>query len=204
MSDSKLLAENTIRRFMKLANVESMTDNFVNEKYGMAHKKEDDEEINEEEEFDLEEQEEPEMDEEPEMGDEPGMEEELPAEDEEMEMDMGDLAPEGPEAGDADMSLSEEEAQLLISLGEKLASAMGDAGAEMDAPEMDAPEMEEPEMEEPEADLDDELAPEDEPEEEDPAKAYMEGTTPAAQEELIQEILKRVTKRLVSERRRRK
>tara|TARA_X000000950_G_C13631386_1_gene543655 strand:- start:105 stop:698 length:594 start_codon:yes stop_codon:yes gene_type:complete len=196
MSDSKLLAENTIRRFMKLANVESMTDNFVNEKYGMAHKKEDDEEINEEEEFDLEEQEEPEMDEEPEVGDEPGMEEELPAEDEEMEMDMGDLEGEGSEAGDADMSLSEEEAQLLISLGEKLASAMGGADAEMDAPEMDAPEMEEPE-----ADLDDELASEDEPEEEDPAKAYMEGTTPAAQEQLIQEILKRVTKRLVAKRR---
>ena len=193
MSDNKLLAENTIRRFMKLANVESMTDNFVNEKYGMAHKKEDEEEdLNEEEEFDLDEQEGPEMDEEPEMGDEPGMEEEPPAEDEEMEMDMGDLADEGPVGGDADMSLSEEEAQLLISLGEKLASAMGGAEPEMDAPEMDAPEMEEPEMDEPEM---------DEPEDEEPAKAYMEGTTPAAQEQLIQEILKRVTKRLVAIRR---
>ena len=50
MSDNKLLAENTIRRFMKLANVESMTDNFVNEKYGME-KKYDDEELKEEEEF---------------------------------------------------------------------------------------------------------------------------------------------------------
>ena len=29
MSDNKLLAENTIRRFMKLANVEGLTENFI-------------------------------------------------------------------------------------------------------------------------------------------------------------------------------
>ena len=40
MSDNKLLKESTIRRFMQLANVDSMTNNFIQEMgYG---KKEDD------------------------------------------------------------------------------------------------------------------------------------------------------------------
>ena len=38
MSDKNLLAENTIRRFMKLANVDSMTDSFINE-MGKVYKK---------------------------------------------------------------------------------------------------------------------------------------------------------------------
>ena len=47
MSNNKLLKENTIRRFMKLANVNSMTDNFISERY---HKSKDDLEENTEEE----------------------------------------------------------------------------------------------------------------------------------------------------------
>ena len=43
MSDNKLLNENTIRRFMKLANVESMTNNFISE-MGMKYKREEEEE----------------------------------------------------------------------------------------------------------------------------------------------------------------
>ena len=118
MSDNKLLTENTIRRFMKLANVEAMTDNFISENY--------EEEINEEEEVeleenleDLEEQEEPEeepMELDTDMGE---------VEDEAPEPDMG----EEPEMGAADMSLTEEEARLLIDLGERLSAAM-DEGAE--------------------------------------------------------------------------
>ena len=38
MSGNKLLAENTIRRFMKLASVDTMTDNFISE-MGMKYKK---------------------------------------------------------------------------------------------------------------------------------------------------------------------
>ena len=38
MSDKNLLNENTIRRFMKLANVDTMTDNFISE-MGSAYKK---------------------------------------------------------------------------------------------------------------------------------------------------------------------
>ena len=37
MSGNKLLAENTIRRFMKLASVDTMTDNFISE-MGMKYK----------------------------------------------------------------------------------------------------------------------------------------------------------------------
>ena len=47
MSGNKLLAENTIRRFMKLASVDTMTDNFIAE-MGVKYKK--DEEVTEEEE----------------------------------------------------------------------------------------------------------------------------------------------------------
>ena len=101
MSDNKLLAENTIRRFMKLANVDTMTDNFVNEKYGKMGKREeleeDNEEINEEEEVeleenleDLEEQEEPEEDADEEV--------ELDAEMGDMDLEMDAEAPAEPVA----------------------------------------------------------------------------------------------------------
>ena len=181
MSDNKLLAENTIRRFMKLANVEAMTDNFISENY--------EEEINEEEEAeleenieDLEEQEEPEEE----------------AEEEPMELDaeMGELEDEGPEAdmdepGAADMSLTEEEARLLIDLGERLAAAMDEGAEEGEEPELDdAPEM------------DDELGGM-EGEEEPPGYGGGREASPMMEEEfdqedLVNEVLKRVTKRLVA------
>jgi hypothetical protein len=87
---------------------------------------------------------------------------EAPAAAEDAEMDPG-----------ADVSLTEEEAQLLITLGERLKEAM-DAEDEM-------PAAEEPAAEEP-------MAPEAEDE-------------PATDEEedIVQEVLRRVTKRLVSE-----
>ena len=135
MSGNKLLAENTIRRFMKLANTEAMTDSFMEAvgRYPGAREDEDDdapalrapamregEEEVQEESFEIED-----------------LNEE---EDEEMELDaeMGaemDEEPAGEEMGAADMSLTEEEAQLLISLGERLAAAM--EGAEEDAPSDD-------------------------------------------------------------------
>lgn len=181
MSDNKLLAENTIRRFMKLANVDTMTDKFVNEKYGMAHKKDDLEEeiedtneeiVNEEEE--LEENEEVELEEEEDM---------------EMDVDMGEVddapADEAPEMGAADMSLTEEEAQLLISLGERLSAAMGEeAGDEEEVADMD--------------DMDDMADMDPEGGEEAPAKAY-DSMMEDNQEDLVNEVLKRVTKRLVAE-----
>ena len=192
MSDNKLLAENTIRRFMKLANVESMTDNFVNEKYGAMHKKDDKEEVEEAMYSDDDEINEEEA---PEEESEVPMPEIEPDEDEDMEMDMDLGEPEAAEEpGAADMSLSEEEAQLLVSLGERLASAMGGAGEEDVAPEMDAP-ADEPEMDEP-AD-----EPEMEEPEDEPAKAYMESISANEQQELVNEVLRRVTRRLVAARR---
>ena len=176
MSGNKLLAENTIRRFMKLASVDTMTDNFISE-MGMKYKKGEEERepeketVTEEEEVDaLYEEEEDEMEDEMAM-DEP--------EDDDMEMDMDAEEPAmdaEPEMGAADMSLTEEEAQLLIDLGSRLAEAMG---GEMDAePAMDEPEMD---MDEPEMD-----APADEEDEE------------VMQEALVNEVLKRVTKRIVA------
>ena len=201
MSDKNLLNESTVRRFMKLAKVDTLTDNFISE-MGKAYKKEKeeveeaavlgkrgavDDEVAEgamyddddalEEEVDIFEQDEdmPEddMDEDP-MADAPA----------EMDMEMGDV--EEP-MGEADMSLTEEEAQLLIDLGERLKEAMG-AG---DEPEMaDEPE----EMDEPEAEEGPAL--EDEPEEEE--------EDPALQQEIVNEVLKRVTQRIIREKMKRK
>lgn len=195
MSDSKLLAENTIRRFMKLANTDTLSDNFVTEMYGKPPAKKDEEEkveetVAEEETLeeaeeeleeaiedleetteDLEEQEEDELD----LDDELGAEEPEMDMDAEPEMDM-DAA---PETAEADMALSEEEAQLLIDLGQRLAAAIGGSA---DEPEMPA--------EEPEMDLDEPAAEEPEMDEED---------EDMMQEDLVNEVLKRVTKRLVAE-----
>jgi hypothetical protein len=225
MSDKNLLAESTIRRFMKLARTEALSDNFIAEavnededqdtveegegkkKYGrkemeaaakkarehakktgdkrntagagvasMLREEEDDEESLDEE-IDLEEQEEELEDPDP-MGD---------AEDPEDMGDMGEMdpAPEEPEMGAADMSLSEEEAQLLIDLGERLSAAMAGAeGEEDDDMEMDM-------------DMGDMEGEDDAPEmeEEDPAYRMDEDT----QDDLVNEVLRRVTKRLVAE-----
>ena len=179
MSGNKLLRENTIRRFMKLANVGQLSDNFISEMGMKSAYKDEDEEVkkegmykDEDEEKTLEEQEEePEM----EMDDE-----EDPMDDEmdlDMDMDM-DAEDEPSELGAADISLTEEEAQLLIDLGERLSAAM-DEGGEESGLDLGEPEMElgEPdEMDAPE--MDDE-----------------------EREEIMQEVLKRVTKRLLSSRR---
>ncbi len=176
MSDNKLLTENTIRRFMKLANVEAMTDNFISENY--------EEEINEEEEVELEEnleeQEEPEeepMELDAEMGE---------VEDEAPEPDMG----EEPEMGAADMSLTEEEARLLIDLGERLSAAMDEGAEEGEEPEPEPDDA--PEAEDDMAGIDD-MAGEEEP----PGGRY-QMEEEIDQEELVNEVLKRVTKRLVA------
>ena len=195
MSDNKkLLSENAIRRFMTLANVGSLSDNFIQENATDEEINEVEEEVNESEEeieeirvggnasqdADKEKKKLKETEEDLEEGgmyyardDEEAADEDLPGD----ELDMGDeeVADEG---GMADISLTEEEARLLVDLGERLASAMGAD----DEPAMDEPEMDEPEMDEPEMDLG--------AEEEDDEMM---------QEELVQEVLKRVTKRIVAE-----
>ena len=96
MSDNKLLNENTVRRFMKLANVQTLTNNFIQEKF-----------TNQEEtlaEQDVPMEEEPMEPEAADMGEEPA--------EPEVEMEMGE-EPE-MEMGAADISLTEEEAELLM------------------------------------------------------------------------------------------
>ena len=176
MSGNKLLRENTIRRFMKLANVGQLSDNFISEMGMKSAYKDEDEEVkkegvykDEDEEKTLEEQEE-----EPEME----MDDEEDPMDDEMDLDMDmDAEDEPSELGAADISLTEEEAQLLIDLGERLSAAMDEGGEEPDL-DLGEPEMDlgEPETDEPE--MDDE-----------------------EREEIMQEVLKRVTKRLLSSRR---
>jgi hypothetical protein len=187
MSDNKLLNENTIRRFMKLANVDTMTDSFVNEMYGKSYDRPEDDEKLKEEDAVTEEEVNEEVDalyEEEEEEDDMAMDE---PEGDDMEMDMDAEEPAmdaEPEMGAADMSLTEEEAQLLIDLGSRLAEAMGsagDAGEEESELDMNEPEPEpEPEVDDPEMDMDTE-------------------DEEVMQEALVNEVLKRVTKRLVAE-----
>ncbi|MBL18598.1 MAG: hypothetical protein CMC82_02040 [Flavobacteriaceae bacterium] len=198
MSDQKLLNENTIRRFMKLANTESLSETFVTEMYGSSpagrtkdadkpekpakpekqeegsYKDKKDPPLREEEDLDnLEEQEEPEA--EDDMGDEMDMEMDLGAD---MDADMDAE----PEAGAADMSLTEEEAEILIALGERLQAAMGEEGDMGDmGEEDDMADM---------GDMDPDAG------EEAPAKADVSAMM-ENEDDLVQEVLKRVTKRLV-------
>lgn len=212
MSDNKLLSENTIRRFMKLANTEALSSNFLEE---MAHgaKPEDKKkpkpagyrggrydkmEESPVDEDTLEESEE-ELEEEFDLGEQFDLEEQEEDEGMDMDADLGadmdmDAAPadDEPAVGAADMSLTEEEARVLISLGERLSEAMAGADAEDDEPPVDDA-------------MDDAMAAgaEEEEEEEELAgmgnvDARMEEDT-INQEELVQEVLKRVTKRLVAQ-----
>ena len=176
MSDNKLLNENTVRRFMKLANVQTLTDNFIQEKYTKEEA--------------LEEQMDPMEEEEP-AAEEEGMEPEA-VEEEPVGDDMGE--PE-MEMGAADISLTEEEAELLIDLGERLKEAMDsemddEMGDEMDDEMGD--EMEEPMADEPEEPMGDEA-----PDTEEAAgyRAMQEN-----KDEIVREVLKRVTKRIISNR----
>ena len=185
MSGNKLLAESTIRRFMKLASVDAMTDGFISE-MGMKYKKED--EVEEEvadDEDEVNEEINALFEEEDELEDEMDMDTEEPVEDDmEMDMDAEEPAMDAePEMGAADMSLTEEEAQLLIDLGSRLAEAM-DGAVDSDEPAMDEPAMDEPAM--------------DEPAEDDMAMDAPEEEEELMQEALVNEVLKRVTKRIVA------
>jgi len=180
MSDNRLLTETTIRRFMKLANVDNMTNSFLNE-MGKTYKNDDGEDEDPEPDVQTEqEEEELALD----MGDMGGEGEEMPEEDPVPE-DLGaDMAAEEEPAA-ADMSLTEEEAQLLIDLGARLEEAMGGAMDAEGEEDMDMGAVEEP------ADAAEDVPAEPEAgEEEEPEVAPL-------QEALVNEVLKRVTKRLV-------
>lgn len=214
MSNKNLLNESTIRKFMKLANMEPLAEEFVS-----THLQTEDEEVELEEANDEEieegyhgkkddgkEEEEKKVEEVTdetidEMGgdymgkddDDPMGEPEEPMDD----MDMGE--PEEDMGGDAEVSLDEEEVAALKaaleaaqSVMDKLAGGLGDEdpmGDEMDdmgEPEMD--DMGEPEMDDPAGR--DEMMEEEELEEEDL------GIDLVDENELVAEVLKKVVNRL--------
>ena len=108
---SKKTVLNEVRRFMKLANLDAnLSSNFVNKLDEMDHAYKRDEDVMEEEEMEMD----MEVEEEPMMGDE------------EMEMDV-DMDVEVEE----EAVLTDEEASILISLGQKLAASL-EADAEDD------------------------------------------------------------------------
>ena len=132
----KLLNEATVRRFQSLANIRP-----INEMYA---KEEKEEEEMKEGMYEAEEEEAPVDDMDAEMAP--------------VEMDAGEEEMAGEDAMSMDdVELTDEEAQALIALGDKLSSAMGDAAEDvamddengmppMDDAPMDAPEDEEAEM----------------------------------------------------------
>ena len=159
----KLLNERTVRRFQKLAMVSPINEMYHNRDEEMEeamYKRDDQKEVMKEE------------------------EEEAP------EMEMGDKAPEmemGDEEGgmDGDLELTDEEAQLIIDLGMKLQSAMGDEEPMMDMGD------EEP------MDMGDEEEPEGEELMEDDIMEALAGINYIpSQAEVVNEVAKRVARRL--------
>jgi hypothetical protein len=105
---------------------------------------------------------------------------EMPEEEPEMEMDA-----------EEEMELTDEEAQAIIDLGKKLESAMGEQALEEPEMEMGA--------EEPEMDLGDEKG-----EEEEIMEALSEITYVPEQKEIVEEVARRVAKRLLKAKRAKK
>ena len=153
----KLLNERTVRRFQRLANLSP-----INEMYhkrdeeemeeGMYGKRDEDEVMKEEEEEAAE-------------APEPAMD---------MDAEEGGM--------DGDLELTDEEAQAIIDLGNKLQSAMGDEEPDMDMGGEEAPEME--------------MGGEEEEGEEDLMEALAGINYIPSQTEVVNEVAKRVARRL--------
>jgi len=155
MSKKNILSEAVVRKFMKLAELETLSEDFVSEQFKEEVVEEATEEVVDEENLEeghgmeegpgmaykAHEDEEESAEEDAEEGEEEA--EELPEEPEEEE----ELEMEEPAAEEAEMSISPEEAEVLKSILQKLESAMGEEAAEAPEMELDAePEMEEEPM----------------------------------------------------------
>ena len=181
MSDKTLLNEATVRRFMKLAEMAPLTNDFVKEMYtGGAAYQDDDGDAEPPVDpvamdMDAEEVVEPEAEE---LDVELDMEEE-PA-------DEVDAEP----AGDGELTLTDEEAEVFLKVADKVRAAMN---AEPAAEELPVPDMGEEDLE---ADVE---MPAEEPvmDEEPPAEEEAEEME-TGEEELVQEIARRVAKRLLT------
>ena len=165
----KLLKEAVVRRFQSLANISP-----INEMYSSYQEDKEEEEKQE----DMHEAEE-------EMADAP-MEMDAGADEEAEEMDMG---AEAPMAMD-DVELTDEEAQALIALGDKLSSAMGDAAEDVAMDDENGmPPMDDAPMDAPE-----------EEEEEEMMEALAGINYVPNQNEIVNEVARRVARRLASAR----
>ena len=191
MSKKKtLLEEGTVRRFMKLANMEAVGTGFVNEMYaadedleeGRGRMKDDEDRPMEEEMM-------------PPMQDDE-MEEEMP-EDEEMEVDDLEIEDEGEESEEevdmdasdmGELTLSDEEAQVFLKVADKVRAAM-DAAAP--AEELPAPDMGMGDEEDMSVEMDAEM---EEPVE--PADAEEEMEEEPMMEDMVNEVARRVARRL--------
>ena len=170
MSTKKLLNESRIRRFMKLAAIGPLTENF----FDTVHEELEDEEFGGEEETpELE----PGGEEAPDLEPEPG--DELEPEGEE------EIAPEDG-AAEAQVDLSEEDAEtLMAALGDALADVTGlDVEVVKNAGEEEAPELEPEDVGDLEGDLDD---------------AEISVDDDMSIENVVNEVTMRVAKRLLAE-----
>jgi hypothetical protein len=195
MSKKTLLKEATVRRFMKLANVGSLSDQVINEMgYGHMGARDEDEDEDEvamgDEGPEMAPDEGPEMapDEGPEMAPEEGEDDPMPEEE--------------PEMDSEEVEITEDDRAVLASAISVLEKIAGDAGGE----EMDMG-MEEPMPEDPAADEDDammegsvkEMAHEDgeeKPMEE--GEGVLDEVEVVDESELVNEVTRRVAKRLRS------
>ena len=208
MSKKKtLLEEGTMRRFMKLANMEAVGTDFINEMYGAKMKK--DEELDEgnrkddddtkmrqnkpmEEDIDEGQRKDDAMKDDPMMDDamkdDPMMDDAMMddpmQDDEEMDLDVEDEEEEmDMDAGDmGELTLTDEEAEVFLKVADKVRAAMEmDAPEEMPAPDMG--DMDEP-MDDMSPDMDMEMDAEEEMEEE------------PMMDDMVNEVARRVAKRL--------
>ena len=173
----KLLNEATIRRFQSLANISP-----VNEM--KSYMRDDDKKKEEMEEVKHGDEEKEKMEEavyEAEE-DKEKMEEMYTEKDEDPADDEGDMGMDDMDMDGMDVDLTDEEAQVLIQLGEKLAAAMGEGADDMDMPDMDPM----PGDEEPEAGM----------EEDELMETLSEIDYVPSQTEIVNEVARRVARRL--------
>lgn len=196
MSKRKLLEENTVSKFMKLANIDSSrSKRFLKEMYGYDEGKTPEEE--EEGMYGMSDMDERKLPhEQEEMGYAGGSMESMDIDELNLDQYMNEAEDEGKEDKEDEMgelSMTSEEAKDIVSALEKLLDKLKtavDSGPEEEAPE--EPEMEEPEMEEPEGG-------EEMPPEEEEAPEGEEESPAALQEALINKVAKRVAARLLRE-----
>jgi hypothetical protein len=177
----KLLSEAQVRKFMGLANLDAnLSSNFLNEMYGEPAKRDEEEKMEEAKHED--EMKEEKHDDEKKVMKEEEDEMEMDAE-ADMDMDM-DAAPEGGDIeGDADVELDEDEVAEAKSAMEKVQAVLDKLMAGGDGePEMDDMAAEEPPM--------DDMAMDDEPE------MMSEVELELTEDEIVQEVARRVAKRI--------